>query len=95
MALEEKNMRFAHNITELIGHTPLIRLNEISDETGTMTLGKCEFLNPSSSVKDRIGSSMIKTALSKGLIDKKSLIIEPTSGNTGIALPTVCAILGL
>ena len=85
----------AANITELIGNTPLIRLNGPSEKTGTTILGKCEFMNPTSSVKDRIGFNMIKTAMDEGLIDKETTIIEPTSGNTGIALASICAALGL
>jgi len=88
-------MNVKKNITELIGNTPLIRLNKISDESGCEIYGKCEFLNPTSSVKDRIGFSMIQDALKKGLIDKNSTIIEPTSGNTGIALAANCASLGI
>lgn len=86
---------YANNVTELIGNTPLVKLNGASTESDALVLGKCEFLNPSHSVKDRIGFNMIKTALDKGLIDKNSIIIEPTSGNTGIGLATVCASLGL
>lgn len=86
---------YAHNVTELIGNTPLVKLNHASSASGALILGKCEFLNPSHSVKDRIGFNMIKTALEKGLINETSVIIEPTSGNTGIGLATVCASLGL
>lgn len=88
-------MKYAKNITELIGNTPLVRLNTYSDETGTEILGKCEFLNPTHSVKDRIGFNMINTALKEGKITKESIIIEPTSGNTGIGLASVCASLGI
>ncbi len=88
-------MKYAKNITELIGNTPLVKLNKISDETGSTILGKCEFLNPTHSVKDRIGYNMIKDAFNKKLIDKNSVIIEPTSGNTGIGLAAVCASYGL
>ncbi len=88
-------MKIKRSVTELIGNTPLIRLNRASDETGCEILGKCEFLNPTSSVKDRIGFSMIKEAVKKDLIDKDTVIIEPTSGNTGIALASICASLGL
>ena len=86
---------YAQNVTELIGNTPLVKLNTASNASEALVLGKCEFLNPSHSVKDRIGFNMIKTALDKGLIDRNSVIIEPTSGNTGIGLATVCASLGL
>ncbi|MDD2265332.1 cysteine synthase A [Sulfuricurvum sp.] len=88
-------MKIAANITELIGNTPLVQLNALSQETGATILGKCEFMNPTSSVKDRIGFNMIKTAMDEGKITSDTLIIEPTSGNTGIALASICAALGL
>lgn len=88
-------MNYAENITELIGNTPLIKLRDISEQTNSTVLGKCEFMNPSHSVKDRIGTNMINTALRKGLINKDTTVIEPTSGNTGIALASVCAALGI
>ncbi len=86
-------MRIAKNVTELIGKTPLLRLNHFSKNANI--LGKCEFLNPSHSVKDRIALGMIETALKANLIDKDTSIIEPTSGNTGIGLAMVCASFGL
>ncbi|RXJ65907.1 cysteine synthase A [Halarcobacter ebronensis] len=88
-------MKFAQNVTELIGNTPLVRLQKASDKTGATILGKCEFMNPTHSVKDRIGTNMIKAALDKGLINENTTVIEPTSGNTGIALASVCAGLGI
>lgn len=88
-------MKIAANITELIGNTPLVRLNALSAQSGATILGKCEFMNPTSSVKDRIGRNMIKTAMEEGKINADTLIIEPTSGNTGIALASICAALGL
>lgn len=88
-------MRYAKNITELIGNTPLVQLQQASNESGATVLGKCEFLNPTHSVKDRIGTNMINTALKEGLINKDTIVIEPTSGNTGIALASVCAALGI
>ncbi len=88
-------MNVANNITQLIGNTPLIRLNQASQNTSATILGKCEFLNPTSSVKDRIGFSMINDALSKEQIDENTTIIEPTSGNTGIALASICASMGI
>ena len=88
-------MNIANNITELIGNTPLVKLNFPSQKSGATILGKCEFMNPTSSVKDRIGFNMIKDALDKGLIKNTTRIIEPTSGNTGIALASICAALGL
>lgn len=87
-------MKYAQNVTELIGNTPLVQLNKAS-VNGTTVLGKCEFMNPTHSVKDRIGNNMVRDALEKGLITKETTIIEPTSGNTGIALAAVCAGLGL
>lgn len=88
-------MNIANNVTELIGNTPLVRLNKASEETGCTILGKCEFMNPTSSVKDRIGFNMINTALESGKINQDTTVIEPTSGNTGIALASVCAALNL
>jgi len=86
-------MKVASNITELIGNTPLIKLKQETNET--TLLGKCEFMNPSGSVKDRIGSNMILQALGRGEINENSVLIEPTSGNTGIALASIAANLGL
>lgn len=88
-------MKIAANITELIGNTPLVRLNAQSAASGAVILGKCEFMNPTSSVKDRIGISMITSAMAEGKINKDTMIIEPTSGNTGIALASICAALSL
>lgn len=87
-------MRVAANVTELIGNTPLVKLNYVSDNETTV-IGKCEFMNPSGSVKDRIGFNMLNSALENGTITPESLIIEPTSGNTGIALASVASALGL
>ena len=84
-------MNVANNITELIGNTPLVKLNTPSELTGATILGKCEFMNPTSSVKDRIGFNMIRRGLESGLITQETTIIEPTSGNTGIALAANCA----
>ncbi len=88
-------MKIAKDVTDLIGNTPLVRLNGPSKDTGCTILGKCEFMNPGGSVKDRIGKNMIERALERGVIDKNSTIIEPTSGNTGIALASVCAAKGI
>lgn len=88
-------MNYAKNVTELIGNTPLVQLQESSKRTGATVLGKCEFMNPTHSVKDRIGTNMIKTALEEGLITDETTVFEPTSGNTGIALASVCAGLGI
>ncbi len=88
-------MKIAKNITELIGNTPLVMINSLSSEFGAKIIGKCEFMNPTSSVKDRIGFNMIRRAIENGEINEKTTIIEPTSGNTGIALASVCASFGL
>lgn len=88
-------MKIAQNITQLIGNTPLVKLQKLSKECGATILGKCEFMNPTSSVKDRIGFNMIQTAMDNGLINAQTTIIEPTSGNTGIALASICAALDL
>ncbi|CAA6810238.1 MAG: Cysteine synthase (EC [uncultured Sulfurovum sp.] len=85
----------ANSIEELIGNTPLVKINTLSQETGTTILGKCEFMNPTSSVKDRIAFNMIHEALKSGEIDENTTIIEPTSGNTGIGLAAICAAQGL
>jgi cysteine synthase A len=88
-------MKRAGSITELIGRTPLVRLNRISDETGAEVLGKLESFNPGGSVKDRIGLSMIEAAEAEGIIAPgRTTIIEPTSGNTGVALAMVAASRG-
>ncbi len=79
------------NIEGLIGNTPLVKLNKLSKLTGATILGKCEFMNPTSSVKDRIAMNMINKALASGDINENSTIIEPTSGNTGIGLAAICA----
>lgn len=85
----------AKNVTEIIGNTPLIKLNMPSKLSGATILGKCEFMNPTSSVKDRLGFNMIRRAREEGFIDDETTIIEPTSGNTGIALAAQCAALKL
>jgi cysteine synthase A len=85
----------AQNIEDLIGNTPLVKINSLSEETGATILGKCEFMNPTSSVKDRIAYSMINEAMKQGRIGKDTTIIEPTSGNTGIGLAAICAAKGL
>lgn len=84
-------MKIAKNITELVGNTPLVKLNTPSEITGATILGKCEFMNPTSSVKDRIGFNMIRRGRESGAIKDNTTIIEPTSGNTGIALAANCA----
>lgn len=87
-------MKIANNVTELIGNTPLVRLNRITRGLNVEILAKLEYFNPASSVKDRIGVAMIDAAEKAGLINQDSIIVEATSGNTGIALAFVCAARG-
>ena len=83
-----------NNIVETIGRTPLVKLNKVTDGIDATIALKCEFFNPLGSVKDRIGMAMIESAEAKGLINPDTMIVEPTSGNTGIALAFVCASRG-
>ena len=86
--------RIFNDITETIGGTPLVRLNRVILRDQAVVLAKCEFFNPLSSVKDRIGVAMIEAAEREGKIGRETVIVEPTSGNTGIALAFVCAAKG-
>jgi cysteine synthase len=86
--------RIYNNIVETVGHTPLVKLNKVTAGVPATILLKCEFFNPLSSVKDRIGMSMIEDAEKRGILKKDTVVIEPTSGNTGIALAFVCAAKG-
>ena len=86
--------KFYNNIVETVGRTPLVKLNRVSEGAGATVAVKCEFFNPLGSVKDRIGMAMIQDAESKGLLKKGMIIVEPTSGNTGIALAFVAAAKG-
>jgi cysteine synthase A len=86
--------RIYNDITETMGGTPLVRINRLVPKDHATVLVKCEFFNPLSSVKDRIGVAMIEAGEKAGKIDKDTVIVEPTSGNTGIALAYVCAAKG-
>ena len=88
-------MRIANDITELVGNTPLVRIRTVTDGAGAEVVAKLEFFNPANSVKDRIGVAMIDAAQEAGLIGPDTIVVEPTSGNTGIALAMVCAARGI
>ena len=86
--------KIVNDITKTIGNTPLVKINKLTKGLSATVLAKLEFFNPLSSVKDRIGKAMIETAEKEGLLNKDTVIVEPTSGNTGIALAFVCAAKG-
>src|SRR5437763_6840755 len=86
--------RIYNDIVETVGRTPLVRLNRVTTGLAATVLLKCEFFNPLGSVKDRIGMSMIEDAEKRGILKKDTIIIEPTSGNTGIELAFVAGAKG-
>ena len=88
-------MRIANNVTELIGNTPLVKINRLNEGGYATIAAKLEFYNPAHSVKDRIGAAMIDAAQKAGRIGPETIVVEPTSGNTGIALAMVCAARGI
>lgn len=88
-------MKIARDVTELVGNTPLVRLNRVTDGVGAEVVAKLEFYNPGNSVKDRIGVAMLEAAMADGRVGPDTVIVEPTSGNTGIALAMVCAAKGI
>ena len=88
-------MNIAHNITELVGNTPLVKLNRVTAGAGATVVAKLEFFNPGHSVKDRIAVAMLDAAIAAGKIGPDTVVLEPTSGNTGIGLAMVCAARGI
>ena len=94
--VRDHNLKIKNDITDVIGNTPMVRLSNIMEAEGLECelLGKCEYLNPGGSVKDRIGRRMVKDARESGRIQKGDILIEPTSGNTGIGLAMTAACQG-
>ena len=88
-------MKIAHNITELVGNTPLVRLNRLEGSQAATVAVKLEFFNPGHSVKDRIAVAMLDAAQAEGKIGPDTIVVEPTSGNTGIGLAMACAARGI
>ena len=88
-------MKIANNVTELVGNTPLVKLNRINTGSVATIAAKLEFFNPGHSVKDRIAVAMLDAAVAAGLIGPETIVLEPTSGNTGIGLAMVCAARGI
>jgi cysteine synthase A len=88
-------MKIAKNVSELVGNTPLVQLNRLTAGCGATVVAKLEFMNPGHSVKDRIAAAMLDAAVAEGKIGPDTIILEPTSGNTGIGLAMVCAARGI
>ena len=88
-------MPIANDMTELVGRTPMVRLNRLCEGLAANLVAKLEFNNPCASVKDRIAKNMIETAMADGRMDQNTVLVEPTSGNTGIGLAFICAVKGL
>jgi len=88
-------MKIANNVTELVGNTPLVQLNRVTADAGARVVVKLEFFNPGHSVKDRIAVAMLDAAIAAGKIGPDTVVLEPTSGNTGIGLAMVCAARGI